>query len=729
MATRSLGTLTIDLIAKTFGFEQGMDKAARKAKSSAKDISASLGSMAKAAGVGFIAAGTAAAAGVAALTRQSLQLMDNLDEVSAKLGIGTETLSKWGYAAKLSGTDLDSLSKGLAQLSKNMAAGLDSGSSKGKLFEALGIQLKDAQGNLRAVEDVLPELADRFKVLDNNATETALAMELLGKSGVDLLDFFNRGKQGLDDLGNELERFGGVVTPEAAAEAARFYDELDRLKTAGQGLGILIAGRLAPALAESTSKLRELVTQGDLAANAVTLLEGAMSASIGVIRSYNQAVAVTSATIEGFVKFSAGTTEISRNLLSFGLADGGVIDGFKQQGRAISDLVKERERIVAEINSPTRVAPEVIFAGSGVEPAGLFKASEEELRLRKELAGLQERLSAQFAGGGTKAGAAKADRSALEALEATRRLVEEQAQWHDRLLDMQADIAGPVAQITRDYQKQLQELDAAFSEGKVTLADYAALQETITANRERDLKVAREQLTPAQQFIEDLRAENALLGATYDQQLRLTAARYAGADATAEQVEEAYRLLKVNGELIEASRNWDELQGNIAGSLYDVVSGAEEAGDAVKGFVDDLNAQVLRNITNDWADALTDMLKTFGQASGSGTGGSWWTSILGAFGFGGNHAFGGTQGAHTWGQVNERGFEMVTAKGRDYLLTGGAPVQITPNHELVAPGAAGLTVNFNGYGRPDRRTAQQAAADVGVAAQRSLARNGRGGRG
>jgi hypothetical protein len=312
----------------------------------------------------------------------------------------------------------------------------------------------------------------------------------------------------------------------------------------------------------------------------------------------------------------------------------------------------------------------------------------------------------------------------MEALEATRRLVEEQAQWHDRLLDMQADIAGPVAQITRDYQKQLNDLDAAFSEGKVTLADYAVLQETITANRERDLKVAREQLTPAQQFIEDLRAENELLAATHDQQLRLTAARYAGADATAEQVDEAYELLKVNDELMEANRNWDELQGNIGDSLYDVVSGAESAKDAIKGFVDDLSAQVLRNITNDWADALTDWLKTFGQASGSGTGGGFWAGLLGAFGFGGNHAFGGTQGAHTWGQVNERGFEMVTAKGRDYLLTGGAPVRVTP-HDRLGVGGFVQNVQFAVTGRIDRRTQDQIAGDMGRTSQRALARNGR----
>lgn len=147
-------------------------------------------------------------------------------------------------------------------------------------------------------------------------------------------------------------------------------------------------------------------------------------------------------------------------------------------------------------------------------------------------------------------------------------------------------------------------------------------------NRERDLKVAREQLTPAQQFIEDLKAEAELLDATRDLQLQLTAARYAGVDTTAAQVGEAYELLKGNEALMEANRNWEELRSNMAGGLYDIVSGAESATSAIKGFLDSLNAQILRNITEDWADALTDWLKGAMGGSGSSTRGGWMSSIM-----------------------------------------------------------------------------------------------------
>ena len=59
MASRSLGTLTVDLVAKSAGFEQGMDKAARAADKRFKDIARSAKQIGVAIGAAFAAAGTA----------------------------------------------------------------------------------------------------------------------------------------------------------------------------------------------------------------------------------------------------------------------------------------------------------------------------------------------------------------------------------------------------------------------------------------------------------------------------------------------------------------------------------------------------------------------------------------------------------------------------------------------------------------------------------------------
>src|SRR5690606_26345258 len=140
-------------------------------------------------------------------------------------------------------------------------------SKMGEIFAALGISIRDAvTGELRSAKDVLPEIADRFKALDNQTTETALAMQLFGRSGADLLEFLNRGSDGIAELEDELASLGGVISNDTAAAAAEFKDELDRLKIMGQGLGLQIAQKLLPTLIDTVQKFRQLVKEGDLVA-------------------------------------------------------------------------------------------------------------------------------------------------------------------------------------------------------------------------------------------------------------------------------------------------------------------------------------------------------------------------------------------------------------------------------------------------------------------------------
>lgn len=723
---------SLGIVVKTTGIDQAtrqLDELGKQGEKTARTLAGSLtkglANIGKTAGPALAAAVAVAGAALVTLTTRAVNMMDKLDELSARTGISTEQLSKWGYAARMSGLELDELARGTEQLSKSLANALKSSSREGKLFEGLGISIRDANGQLRSAQAVLPELADRFKALDNQATETALAMELFGRGGAQMLEFLNRGSQGLAELGAELESFGGVVSGEAAAAAAQFKDELDRIGIVAQGLGIQIASKLAPSMAGIASDFRKVAVDGELAANAVTLIETAMRAGIGTINAYNQAVQVTSASMEAFVKFSAGTTEISRNLFSFGLADGGVIDGLKQQGRAIRDLVNERERIVAEFNKPA-AKPSVIFAGEGPEPAGLFGMSEAELRMRGEGAAMQKRLQGLLADEGRKPRGGRSstrDTSARDALREAQQLMQAQAGWRDQLLDIQAELGGPMAQVMRQYERDVSSLDAAFAKGEVTLADYAKMQDALAQARDRDAAAVAAQKTQAQLFLEDLEFENKMLAATTQEQMRLTAARYAGADATAAQVEEATRLLTTNEQLARAQEGWLEVNRNMADSLYDIVSGAESAGDAIKGFFDSLTNQILRSITQDWADSITDIFKgAVGASAASGGGGFNWgqliQGLLGGFSQGG---YTGDGPRNEIAGVVHRGEYVLNASTVRALRSGGAAA-VSAGRQPAGRGDIVQHIHFPIEGRIDRRSRDQITSAVGRETHAVLAR-------
>ncbi len=81
MATRSLGQLTIDLIAKIAGFEQGLERAARVADKRMKQIEAS----AKSAGLAIGAIGGAVVTGVGVIVRNTMQAEKSLAQLDAIL--------------------------------------------------------------------------------------------------------------------------------------------------------------------------------------------------------------------------------------------------------------------------------------------------------------------------------------------------------------------------------------------------------------------------------------------------------------------------------------------------------------------------------------------------------------------------------------------------------------------------------------------------------------------
>jgi len=681
MASRSLGTLTIDLIAKTLGFEQGMDRAGRVTEKRLKDIERQANNFGRAIGKAFLGIGAAIGgalgiASVADFIKGTIDLADQLDELSSRLGVSTEQLSAWGYAAKLTGSDLESLASTIPRLSKNLAAAMDESSRQAQLFEALGVSVTDAAGNLREVEDVLPEIADRFKQLKNDTTEAAIAQELFGKSGAEFLEFLNLGSDGLDQMAGEARELGAVVDQETAAAAAGFKDELDRLSAAATGLGTQIASQLLPVIVDLVGDMRDWIQQGDLARNITTLLTTAINVGAGAIDAYNNAIDRTSIAIGVAVEAAQGYLQIQSQLATLGFAEGSASDGWKRIANAFSMGQGELDALRARQNAPPPASvpgvDEIDFTRGA--PTAAVESTALDRRLNQYL---------------------RDEDGKKKATKATKELTEAEKAWRE-VMEVNALIDDQV----QDYRSQ--QIEDAYELEKA---------------REAGVKRADEQIA-------DMEFERDLLAMTNRERAHEIELRYAGAEATEEQRKKIAELAGSLYDLNEAEKSWDGLERNISDTFFDIATGAESASDAIEGFFDNLNAQILSNITDEWAEMIVDFFKNFGSAGGAGSGGGWVSTLMSAFGFGGGMATGGWAMPNTLYEVNERGLEMATVGGRDYLLTGDSPVEITPNSRLGGGGVS--QVNHFHYAAPyDARTEEQKNARLGFETQRALRRDGR----
>lgn len=258
--------------ADTSNFDKGVASAESRLQSFSKIAAAGIAGLGAAAAAGGIAIG--------ALTKNAIDLADNIGKTAQKIGIASESLSRLEYAAKLSDVTLGQLQVGLGQLARNMQENNDA-------FAALGVTVTNANGGLRGTEEVLLDIAERFAGMQDGAGKTAIAMQLFGRSGADLIPFLNSGRDGIAQLTAEADKFGVTISTSTSRAAEGFNDNLTRLGAVLQGLGNAIAEKSAPAMRDLTDRFITFVKEGNYVeriADAIasvmnTLAEGVQFAS------------------------------------------------------------------------------------------------------------------------------------------------------------------------------------------------------------------------------------------------------------------------------------------------------------------------------------------------------------------------------------------------------------------------------------------------------------------
>jgi hypothetical protein len=201
---------------------------------------------------------TAAAAALVGAVKSAADYGDQLDNMSQRTGVAVEELARLQYAAKLSDTSTEALSKGIGNLSKLMVGAAAGGAESGALFERFGISLRNTDGTIRGTSDVLYDLADVFATMPDGPQKTALAMEFFGKKlGQELIPLLNQGSEGLKAMADEAERLGLVLNSAQAKAAADFNDNLDRLGQLSKSVAVSIGNALIPALNNMLAKLND----------------------------------------------------------------------------------------------------------------------------------------------------------------------------------------------------------------------------------------------------------------------------------------------------------------------------------------------------------------------------------------------------------------------------------------------------------------------------------------
>lgn len=667
MASRSLGTLTLDLVARVGGFTSGMTAAERAADKSLSAIEKRAFQFGKILGTGLKVAATAAVAGITALAASLQVTINGLDELSKsaqKVGITTEELSKLAYAGELADVSLETLVGSLGKLTKAQAAALDSTSKNARVFEALGIAVKDADGNLRSSSQVLADFAEKFQQLGGSPEAVAAGFQIFGRSFQELIPLLSEGRAGIEGAADELERFGGVISTETGKAAEEFNDNLSRLKVQFQAIFAQVAQQVLPTLVQLTKDLSDLAKDGNLAANAVTLITAAVDLGVGALKLYNAAVDNVSIAIEQAIKSYEGWIEITKNVASVGFAEGTVIEGINKIRDAANEAAAARARL-----GGLRQGSQGQLIDEGIDFSRGAPLSPDELA--KQNRNLQNAL-----GGVTKA--------KKEKTEATKKETEADKKFREEILE----VNELIDEMARDTQSDL------FQNRQRRQEDFESL-------------------------ISDIQTQNDLLGQTEAQQDLINTAIQYGIDLNSE-----------NGKVLADTLN--AYHENRA-AVEDQIGAMDGLRDASKGFLNDLREGVsvidsLKNAFDSVLDTIFQIVaqnlaeSLFGQqgTAGGGASGDFFSNIFGAF-FGGQRAAGGPTRANGLYEVNERGTELLTVGGRDYLMMGNESGRVSPAGSF---GGVNVTQVFNNPQMNDPRSESQRLQNSAQQLRIATARNG-----
>lgn len=269
----SLGQLNVSLTAETVQFISAMDKAAFTANMRMNQMQRN----AKIAGAAIAASLVAAATGFAYKMKQVVDEADKMGKAAQSLGVTTEALSKLKYAAELSDISFEELSSSINRLNKAAAGG-------NTAFSALGINVKNQNGTLKDANQLISEIAEKFSQYNDGAAKSAIAMQIFGKSGAELIPLLNQGSKGLTEMGAEAEKFGIVIDSKMAKQSEALKDNMLRLNKALDGVAFTIGKSIIPVLgdmAEEFVNSRDEIgglkdTADDLAFTLISAASGAL---------------------------------------------------------------------------------------------------------------------------------------------------------------------------------------------------------------------------------------------------------------------------------------------------------------------------------------------------------------------------------------------------------------------------------------------------------------------
>lgn len=290
MASRSLGTLTLDLIAKIGGFTGPLDKASRESKKRAEEMRKS----GEAIGKGFAIGVGAAVTAITALTVSTVRAGADISRLASLSGASTTEFQKFAAGAKAVGVEQDKLSDIFKDTNDKVGDFLSTGGGELQNFftniaPKVGVTA-DQFRNLSGPQ-ALQLFATSLEKANVSQSEMTFYMEAIANDATLLVPLLRNGGEGFKILGEQAAAAGAIMDEKTIKSTQELSAAVMLAEQGLAGMKNELMVELLPVLSDFSKSLSDASVNGAAAAGIADIISGAMkfvaSTVVGAVASFD----------------------------------------------------------------------------------------------------------------------------------------------------------------------------------------------------------------------------------------------------------------------------------------------------------------------------------------------------------------------------------------------------------------------------------------------------------
>ncbi|HHX0886565.1 TPA: phage tail tape measure protein [Pseudomonas aeruginosa] len=261
MASRSLGTLTLDLIAKVGGFVAGMDAAERRSEKWRKEVEKN------AAKVGA-AIGAATAAGItalAALTVSTVRSANEIANLASVANASTTEFQKYAAGAKLVGIEQEKLADIFKDVNDKVGDFLNTGGGAlADFFENVAPKIGVTADQFRNLSgpQALGLYVSSLEKAKVSQSDMTFYLEAIASDATALLPLLRNNAEGFKTFGDAAQAAGAILDEKTIKSANELQAATWLVEQSASGLKNQLSTALIPILSDLADSIFDVTKEG-----------------------------------------------------------------------------------------------------------------------------------------------------------------------------------------------------------------------------------------------------------------------------------------------------------------------------------------------------------------------------------------------------------------------------------------------------------------------------------